>query len=142
MTTILADSRLGVMVSDSHATDEDRSWSERKVFRLRGALVATSGIISEGASFMDWYKAGADGDPQFEFGESDALVLDEHGLWRFNSNGPRLMRVPRGIEAIGSGAKGAICAYEALGWASPKKAVRIACNHDFGSRPPVRLYRL
>ena len=47
-----------------------------------------------------------------------------------------------GIEAIGSGGKAAICAYEALALTDPVHAVRIVCKHDAGSRAPVRVYRL
>ena len=52
MTTILADAKKGVMVSDSNLTDEDRTWRIRKVFRIRGALVATSGGVLQGEAFL------------------------------------------------------------------------------------------
>ena len=69
-------------------------------------------------------------------------MLDHDGLWLFDSNCDTLTRVPSGREAIGSGGKGAICAFEALGFLDAAKAVRIACTHDSGSRPPVRTYHL
>lgn len=142
MTTILADAKLGVMAADSNEQTDDRCWSTRKVFRVRGALVATAGLSVQGNAFMDWYRAGCPEEPTFEFDESQALVLDSRGLWRFDCNSPKLERVAGGREAIGSGGVAAIAAYEAMGWKNPKKAVSIACKHDPGSRPPVRLYRV
>lgn len=142
MTTILADTRLGVMVSDSNMTDGDRAWRVRKVHRIRGTLVGLAGTMIEGLAFLDWYRAGMTTPPDFAFGDSTALVLDTDGLWLFDENTDTLARVRAGREAIGTGGKGAMCAYEALGFSSPAKAVRIACVHDSGSRPPVRTYRL
>ena len=39
------------MVADSSMTDNDRVWSVRKVFRSRGALVATAGDVLQGKAF-------------------------------------------------------------------------------------------
>lgn len=142
MTTILADARLGVMVADSHMSDGNRCWNVRKVQRIRGALVACAGQVSEGAHFLDWWRGGAESAPEFAFGGSSALVLDESGLYIFDESTIALTKVPGGREAIGSGSQGAMCAYEALCWSDPVQAVRIACKHDHGSRPPVRTYRL
>lgn len=142
MTTILADATHGVMVSDSYLTDEDRTWSVRKVFRMRGALVATSGDAHQGEEFFAWYRAGADQPPDFLFDDACALVLTPRGLFLFDENVLGLARVPSGREAIGSGAKAAMAAYHALGFADPRQAVRIACRYDANSRPPVRLYRI
>lgn len=138
MTTILADVRMGVMVSDSNSSDEDRVWSERKVFRWRGKLIGCAGSVSEHAPFMDWLKKG--GKPP-KLTDSSFLVLSDEGLFHYaTTTVPE--KVERGIEAIGSGAKAAMCAYEALGFFDPKRAVAIVCKHDAGSRTPVRVYRL
>ncbi len=143
MTTILADYSRRVMVADSNATDGDRAWQMRKVYRIRGALVGTAGNIDEAAFFRAWYANRDDTiAPEFSFANSSALVLDHSGLWLFDENTIELTRVPSGREAIGTGGKGAICAYEAMGWDDPARAVRIACKHDSGSRPPVRTYHL
>lgn len=140
MTTILADARLGIVVADSNISDEDRVWVGRKVSRVRGGLVALSGDYGEGACFLEWCRGGFNG-PAPRFGNSCALVLTHSGLTLFNySVIPDF--VSSGREAIGTGAKAAMCAYEALGWTDPKKAVRIVCKHDAGSRGPVRTYRL
>lgn len=142
MTTVLADAKFGVMVSDSNMVEGDRVWNVRKVVRSRGALVAYAGDVSQGNHFLDWWKSGATQPPSFDFSGSSALVLDDSGLYLFDASSIALTRVPSGRESIGSGGVAAIAAYEALGWTDPSRAVRIACKHDSGSRPPVRTYRL
>jgi len=140
MTTILADYRLGVMVSDSGISDDDRVWLGKKVHRVKGVLLGFAGDYEEGLNFLTWWKAGkADKFPKF--GDSTALILDSGGLtlYEHSENG---RRVTSGIEAIGTGGKAAICAYEALGFTDPVQAVKIVCKHDAGSRSPVRTYKL
>ena len=140
MTTILADYKLGVMVADSGISDGDRVWRGRKVFRHRGALIGLAGDVNEGELFLAWWKSGtADKPPRFS--NSQALVLCPQGLRSFNA-ACVAERIAGGVEAVGSGAKAAICAYEALAWTDPVRAVKIVCRHDSGSRAPVRVYRL
>lgn len=138
MTTILADFRLGVMISDSSATDDDRVWSERKVLRWRGKLIGCAGNVEEHAPFIEWLKKG--GKPP-KVSNSSFLVLSDEGLFHYASSAVP-QKVEKGIEAIGSGGKAAMCAYEALAFTDPVRAVRIVCRHDSGSRTPVRTYRL
>jgi hypothetical protein len=142
VTTILADAKLGVMVSDTNMTDDDRVWHIRKVFRIRRALVATAGSVIQGEAFMEWWRKGAEAPPDFDFDDSSALVLDDHGLFYFDDSVLGLTKVSTGREAIGTGGKVALAVYEALGWKDPAKAVRITCKYDSGSRTPVRTYRL
>jgi len=138
MTTILANLSLGLMVSDSSISDGDRVWIGRKVWRSKGALIGFAGDVNEAGEFMQWWRLG--GKPP-KFVNSQALVMSADGLFSYNvSMTPE--RVKTGIEAIGSGAKAVMCAYEALEWADPVRAVSIVCNHDSGSRKPVRTYRL
>ncbi len=47
MTTIVADWRFGVMVSDSSISDGDRIWLGRKVFRIREELLGFCGDVDE-----------------------------------------------------------------------------------------------
>lgn len=142
MTTILADYHAGVMVCDSNATDGDRNWVMRKVYRIRGALVGCAGNVPEFEAFLSWYRGGMTGKLKFDADESTALVLQPDGLFLFDDNLTQLQRVKSGREAAGSGGKAAISAYEALDWQNPQRAVRIACKNDAGSRPPVRTYHL
>jgi hypothetical protein len=138
VTTIIADARLGVIVSDSNASDDDRTWSERKVFRHKGCLYGFAGNVDERIEFMEWIKG--DGDEPKNFTGS-CLMLSDAGLFLYDA---ALMpqKIAKGIEAIGTGAKAAMCAYEALEFTDPKRAVAIVCKHDSGSRVPVRVYRL
>jgi ATP-dependent protease HslVU (ClpYQ) peptidase subunit len=143
MTTVLADAKLGVMVSDSSISDGTRVWSGKKVHRVRGHLIGLAGSVPQTDSFLAWYKRGGDwGKWHFKFDESYALILTPEGLFEFDQKAESLRHVDPGYEAIGSGAMAAIAAHDALCRQDPKKAVQIACKHDAGSRPPVRLYRL
>ena len=142
MTTILADARRGVIVSDSNLTDGERSWSTRKVHRVKSMLIGLAGTMLESLSFLQWARSGMSTPPDFAFDHCTALVLDSSGLYLFDMNTDGLTKVTRGIESIGTGGMGAMCAYEALGYQDPARAVRISCKHDAGSRGPVRTYRL
>lgn len=141
MTTVLADYKLGVMVADSSVTDGDRQWSLTKVTRIRGAIIGHAGHEPDQSTFFAWYRSGFEGQIKLA-PESNFLILSEKGLYLFNSTYSEPQRLPSGRDAIGSGSKAAMCAYEALGWADPKKAVQIVCKHDAGSRTPVRMYNL
>lgn len=140
MTTILACSRRGVMVSDSSVTDDDRVWVGKKVWRVRGALVGMAGGDPQRMAFLDWYRRGMKGEVSFE--GASALVLTPSGLFMYDSNYTSLQVVESGVEAIGTGGKAAMCAYEALDFTDPRKAVRVVCKHDAASRTPVRVYTL
>lgn len=142
MTTILADYRFGLMVSDSHTTDGDRAWSERKVRRVRGALIGLAGLWADFEPVLDWYRGGMAEPMQIDNVETAVLVLKGDGLFLLDASSTRLQRVSGGREAVGTGGKAAIAAYEAMYFTDPRRAVQIACRHDPGSRPPVRLYRL
>lgn len=137
ITTILADYKLGVMVSDSSVSDDDRVWVGKKVHRYKGVLYGLAGNVEEAIQFMDWVKGGE----RPKFSNSDCLALSESGLLHYNRS---IIPIPvkRGIETIGTGGKAAICAYEALGWTDPVLAVRIVCKNDSASRAPVRVYKL
>jgi hypothetical protein len=75
VTTILADFRLGVIISDSSISDDDRVWSGRKVFRHKGALYGFAGDTDEAVGFMAWIKGGK----HPKFAHSDCLVLSDCG---------------------------------------------------------------
>ena len=60
----------------------------------------------------------------------------------FDANYLQPTRLASGREAIGTGGKAAMCAYEALWFTDPRRAVSIVCKHDAASRTPVRVYRL
>lgn len=154
MTTILADVRRRVMVAESNvAVGECSRLVACKVFRLRGALVATSGDAASGEIFMRWYASGErqddakavtrlmTRDEDFMF---DALVLRADGLWHYDCPFPT--RVENKYYAIGSGAPAALAAIETMRrlrkTVDPVLAVKIACEVDPNSRGPVRSYAL
>lgn len=140
MTTILASVEHGVIVADSNISDDDRIWTGKKVWRIKGSLIGMAGCDADRAAFLAWFRGGMDG--PVEFGTSSALILNSTGLYLFDANYTTPQRLEHGREAIGTGAKAAMCAFEALGWQDPKRAVQIVCKHDAGSRGPVRVYRL
>lgn len=140
MTTVLCDIHLGVMVADSGITDGNRQWSARKVWRIDGTLLGFCGQIAEASNFIDWFKCGRVG-LLTRFANSECLMMSSKGVFHFIGEDPPTV-VTRGREAIGSGSKAAMCAYEALAWQDPKRAVLLACKHDAASRTPVRLYKL
>lgn len=141
MTTILADAKLGVMVTDTIASDGDRVWvGERKVFRIKGRLFGFAGSVSEAHMVIAWIKEGARGTPP-RLKELNLLMLCLEGLFLYDE-AMNPMYVSRGIDAIGTGAKAALCTYEALGFQNPKRAVQIVCKYDSASRLPVRSYKL
>lgn len=142
MTTILADVHLGVMVSDSCVTAGDRVWSGPKVHRVRGELLGFAGDVAARLRFIEWWKKGAEEGDEPTFKGGVALRMTDDGKLLYYHDDDPVEVMLTGREAIGSGGKAAIAAYEALGWKNPRRAVAIACNHDSGSRPPVRLYRL
>lgn len=140
MTTVLADWHAGIMVSDSQVSDEDRKWSQRKVFRIRGNLVGLSGQWVQCDQFLSWYRRGCvDKPPKLD--QFSALVLSVDGLLHYQY-GHLPIPVPSGREAIGTGAKSAMVGYQLLGWKDARKVVRVVCEHDIGSRAPVRVYTL
>lgn len=140
MTTVLADTHLGVMVCDSSVTDGDRVWTKTKIHRVGKSLVGLAGSVSQGDAFLEWLREGMEGKrPKFD--QSEALILTEGSLTVFFGDGaPQVVK--SGREAIGSGAKGVICAYEALEWSDPRRALLIVCKHDAHSRGPVRVFKL
>lgn len=140
VTTILCDFNKRIMVADSAISDGDRVWSGKKVWRIGGNLLGFAGDVAEAHAMVAWIKQGGKGNPP-PFKNSMALLMNADGLFYYAATKYGIP-VDGGIEAIGSGAKAAICAYEAMGYTDPKKSVQIVCKHDHNSRLPVRSYTL
>jgi ATP-dependent protease HslVU (ClpYQ) peptidase subunit len=140
MTTILADARLGVMVADSNVSDGVSAGRMRKVWRIKGNLYGLSGQVAEFEPFLDWVRSDFEGDSSgFSNVAALGLMLDGRLI---EYTGKIATPVQCGRSAVGSGSLAAMAAHEALNYEDPRKAVRIACNHDAKSRGPVRLYQL
>ena len=139
MTTIAADPKLGLMVTDSNVTDGAQKWSEHKVERIGDTLYGTCGDAVDGDKFYDWIRRGAKGrKPKLDENEFNALALNDKGLfWFDNKLHPIRHKEPF---AIGSGATAARAALEC--GADIVRAVEVACKVDAGSAPPVQVYRL
>jgi hypothetical protein len=58
MTTVLADTKLGVVVSDTNFGDGDTRGQMRKVWRLNGSIIGLAGNLEEFAPFLLWLKEG------------------------------------------------------------------------------------
>lgn len=139
MTTILCDTRLGLMVSDTAFSDGQCVGKMRKVWRVNGALVGLAGNLDEFGPFLMWLRDGMQ-HPAPKLSLS-ALMLSSSGLLHFAAS-PLPIIVQSRSEAIGSGAMAAKSTHEALGFSDPRKAVQIVCRHDQNSRSPVRVYKL
>jgi hypothetical protein len=140
LTTILADLRSGVMVADTNFSDGESRGQMRKVWRINGQLVGLAGNLEEMPPFILWMKDGMEM-PGPKIPNLYALVMGKHGLLLYNgSTAPVVVQSKH--EAIGTGGVAAKAAFEAMDFTNPRRAVLIACNHDNGSRPPVRVYRL
>jgi ATP-dependent protease HslVU (ClpYQ) peptidase subunit len=138
MTTIAY--RDGIIAADSQVTHEaagDKSGAgshkhtcqklyTKKAFGYH-AVIATAGESAPGMLFVDWY--GKKGKPPEVLHDTDftCLVLDEDGLWEFNSF-CRAEKIEEPFYAIGSGAKAALGAMH-MG-ASAIEAVEIAKKID------------
>lgn len=141
MTTIIADFHLRTMVADSSLSDGDRTWVGRKVRRIGREVIGFAGSEAHFPLFLEWYRAGCASKPPAT-SDSQFLILNDGGLYLYDTNYKNPHLVESGREAIGTGAKAAMCTYEALGFRDPKRAVRIVCKHDSASRTPVRVYTL
>ena len=128
------------MVSDTNFSDGDTRGQMRKVWRVHGKLVGLAGNLEEMAPFLLWIKHGMVA-PHPKVPNMSALMLDETTLLHFAGSTAPVV-VQGWYEAIGTGAAAAKAAHQALEYADPRRAVKIACNHDHGSRTPVRLYRV
>lgn len=109
-------------------------------------LLAGAGTVSEYGPAIEWFKKNGlshpDETPPRMSEAASVLILTESGLWVYDESMPEVQRTASGIEAIGTGAIAALSAYEGIGERSPeamRRAVRIACKHDAGSRAPVRV---
>lgn len=137
MTTILADARLGVMVSDSKATCGDTWVPCTKVHRVGGALIGTAGSEADIQRWLKWWGRGRRGArPDVE--DFSALVLNKDGVLHALPGSE--MRIERGFHAVGTGGNAALGAL--MAGADPAEAVRIACLVDANSGGEVQVFRL
>ena len=138
MTTIFADAKKGVMVSDSRVTIGNTWHAATKVFRIGDDLVAFAGLRSEALKWVDWYSNGKRG-PQPKITNSEALILSSDGVVYVDGTGES-NPIERGYMGIGSGGSIAVGAF--MAGADAKKAVEIACQVDTSSGGAITVHKL
>lgn len=138
MTTIAADFRAGVMVSDSRCTAGEQWFPMTKVHRVGAEIIGLAGNVKESQAWLKWYASGKKGaKPK---GESyAALVLRKDGLYEATPDGLEML-IERGFHACGSG--GPVAVGVMLAGLSAEEAVKIACQVDVGSGGEIKVYKL
>jgi hypothetical protein len=139
MTTIAADPRLGLMVTDSRISDGDQAWLVGKVEIIDQTFYACAGDAIWGEKFYEWVRAGRKGrKPKLDVDDFNALALNKNGLFWFDHKlHPMQMKEPF---AIGSGGKTARALM--LVGIDIVRAVEVTCQVDAGSSLPVQKYSL
>lgn len=140
MTTVLADARLGVMVSDSSTSDPDTQlkWPTQKIFEFDDALFGVCGDSAEIDRWLAWMRSGRKGRrPRFK--ESSVLELARDGLFVWD-NAQHRYSAERDCHAVGGGAMAALAAVEC--GKTPEEAVEIACRIHHGSEGPLQIRNL
>jgi len=138
MTTIAADHRAGVMVSDSRCNSGGTWFPSNKVYRIAGELIGISGNCLDEQKWLKWHRAGRKG-PRPKMEAFEAVVLRADGVYVYDSTGLE-MRIERGFHAVGSG--GAAATAVMLAGHPALEAVEIACKVDADSGGEVRVFNL
>lgn len=149
MTTVAADLKEGIMVSDSQVTVEHKGFAYPavKIVKKGGLLIGAAGHGGDCTRFMKW-AAGKfqDKEPKWEeqAGLEDSvvgIVLKDDGIYIWSQGDPEPERIEAEQFAVGSGGKAARAAM-VMG-ADVVKAVEIACQVDaMYSSLPVQILRL
>ncbi len=145
MTTIVADRREGIMVSDNQNTLAGIRTPCRKIYRInagpnKGCLVGTCGNSGPSLAFVEWYEYHSK--PSYEEGFDDNQTLgvgdDDEDFWCLILTpdkriliGDRFMmteEIPVPYFAVGSGGNIALGAMDA--GATAEEALEIACRRD------------
>lgn len=138
MTTIAADARAGVMVSDSRCTGSDQWFPMTKVHRIGDELLGLAGNVKDCNTWLKWYRGGKKGGrPKLE--NFIAIALRKDGVYEIGADGLDML-IERGFHGVGSG--GAIAVGVLIAGHDAKTAVEIACQVDPGSGGGVVTYTL
>lgn len=139
MTTLFADAKAGVMVSDSMTGNGEQWWADpHKVVRIGDELIGFAGVAAEGERWLAWYKAGQNG-PMPKVAGASALILGPSGLRVLDSNGGYI-HIARGFMGMGTGGTCATAAY--MAGVDAETAVYIACQIDPNSGGDVVVHTL
>lgn len=129
MTTIATDGE--VMAADS-CVSGDYSDEGRKIHRIGKSVYGIAGDYTAALKFLDWRRKPRS-KPDVS-GDFEALEINAKGIWYWDNN-LRPVKSGRKAAAIGSGAAAAMGAM--LAGKGPRDAVKIACQLDAASAPPV-----
>lgn len=145
MTTILADSRCRVMVSDSLMINGSVRARTPKIERIKNCLVATAGTVGVAQAWLDAYISGDFSGFVGNGNDFEAIVMTADGEI-FHYEGANGSLITDQVFAIGSGAPhalSAMCAMERIGYEpSAVLAVEVAIEIDPGSGGPIQVFRL
>lgn len=139
MTTIVADARAGVMVSDSKCTGNGSWMPMTKIFRVNGDLFGFAGDVYQREKWLKWHRGGRKG-PRPKLDSFEGLLLKVDGtLYELCSDGLEML-VERGYHAVGSGGPAALGAM--LAGKGAQEAVQIACLVDASTGGDVVVFEL
>ena len=139
MTTIVADARVGLMVSDSKCTGGSTWVPMTKIFRVNGDLFGFAGGVNERERWLKWHRNGRKG-PRPKMESFEGLLLKPDGtLYELCSDGLEML-IERGFHAVGSGASAALGAM--LAGKQAREAVEIALQVDAGSGGDICAFNL
>jgi len=149
MTTIVADKRTGVMVSDSKLTIDYTQKREsvqavtQKIRRVRGVLVGASGESPWTEQILRW--AATKRKRPIKYADTgtkiavEGLILAPEGIIHIDECGEPIV-LDQDFFAIGSGQHAALGAM--LAGADAMRAVEIACKVDPHSEGPIQILKL
>ena len=95
----------GVMAADTATFDGGAiPYHIKKIWRVRGALVASAGALSVCMAFRDWYSTGADVPFERHTDDFDGIVVQPDGaVLRMSGQYGRFIRYDAPFHAVGSG---------------------------------------
>ncbi len=138
MTTIAANFKDGIMVSDSRCTCGGTWVPTTKIYRIGEELIGIAGNVLDEQKWLKWARTGKKG-PRPKLEAFTAIVLRPDGVYEIDGTGVELL-IERGFHAIGSGGAPAIAVM--IAGQSVEEAVRIACMVDAGSGGDLQVQRL
>ena len=138
MTTIIADAKAGIMVSDSNTSDGEIKWPTRKIERIGDSLFGFAGEAVEIQKMLRWLNGGRKGKkPKTK--ECSGLELSAEGVFLWD-DAPISYSPDRHYHAVGSGAMAALAAMQC--GKTAQESVDIACQIDAHSEGPIQVVRL
>ena len=118
------------MAADRLCDDNGTKTYVKKIVRVNNEIIGLAGNICDFHKFLKWYEH-KDEDLEDVFEESEFIVLNDQGIFTYESPFPIQHLEDRGHYSIGSGQKFALSAMD-LGY-TPEDAVKYARERDTGT---------